>query len=404
MGCRIVFIGGIWNKKEEKKIIHNSIGSVQIAANVLQTALIQGLDANISDPLTILNEIFVGAFPFRYKKLFINSGLWNHSDKEGHIDYNVGFLNLPLIKHFSRYIHLKKYIRQTCSFDSDDQIYVIGYSMTYSVVEGLLYAKRINPNIRTCLIVPDLPEYMNLGKQRNFAFNFMRDAMSRRLYKSIKQLDSFVTLTKYIYEALDVTAPYTVVEGVVSGQIDSKCEKANGDTKDFVYTGSIAEKYGVTRLVDAFSQVYGDDLRLVICGAGDGLDHIQNIAAKDPRIQYLGVVPNDEARRLQQNAYVLVNPRSNKEEYTKYSFPSKTMEYMVTGRPVLMYKLKGIPDEYDDYIYYIGDDMRQSIERLATAAPEEISEKGDKAKQFVLQNKNKNKQAQKILNLLNSLN
>jgi hypothetical protein len=41
-----------------------------------------------------------------------------------------------------------------------------------------------------------------------------------------------------------------------------------------------------------------------------------------------------------------------------------------------MYKLKGIPDEYDDYIYYIGDDMRQSIERLATAAPEELSEKG----------------------------
>ena len=38
-----------------------------------------------------------------------------------------------------------------------------------------------------------------------------------------------------------------------------------------------------------------------------------------------------------------VNPRQNNEEFTKYSFPSKTMEYLASGVPVVAYKLDGIP-------------------------------------------------------------
>ena len=128
------------------------------------------------------------------------------------------------------------------------------------------------------------------------------------------------------------------------------------------------------------------------------------MADKDHRIQYLGTVSNEVAKKLQREAFVLVNPRSNKEEYTKYSFPSKKMEYMATGRPVLMYKLKGIPYEYDDYIYYFGNDMRKSIEQLAIADPEELAAKGRKARDFVVLNKTSIKQAEKIINLLNYLN
>lgn len=404
MIIQVFFLGGIWEKKDEQEIIDNSIGNVQIAANVLQTNLIEGMDAILKAPVTILNEIFIGAFPLKYKKAVIHSGKWNHCSIEGHTDYNIGFLNLPFVKHYNRFNQLKKNIRNVCKECKADIIYFVGYSMTYSVVEGLCYAKIHDQRVKTCLIVPDLPEYMNLGKKKSFAFSFLKTFISNKLYRDIQRIDSFVTLTKYIYEALHVNKPYTVVEGVATVATVLHETKDTHKTKDFVYTGTLAQKYGVVNLVDAFTKVEGDDLRLIICGAGDGKEHILEVADKDHRIQYLGTVSNEVAKKLQREAFVLVNPRSNKEEYTKYSFPSKTMEYMATGRPVLMYKLKGIPDEYDDYIYYFGNDMRKSIEQLAIADPEELAAKGRKARDFVVLNKNSIKQAEKIINLLNSLN
>ena len=403
MSARVFFLGGIWEKKDEQRIIEESRGSVQFAANVLQTNLLEGLDANLSVPVTILNEIFIGAFPKNYKKVAIHSSQWNHSNDEFHTDYNIGFLNLPLIKHYNRYHQLKKIIKKVCKLSKEDTLFFIGYSMTYSVVEGLRFAKKLDHRVKTCLIVPDLPEYMNLGKKKNWAFKLLKSSMSKRLYRDIKDIDSFVTLTKYIYTALHVAKPYTVVEGVATPPEETGVNEEKAENKTFVYTGTLAQKYGVVDLVDAFSKVEGKDLRLIICGAGDGLDHILEVAKKDQRIQFLGTVSNEEARKLQKRAFVLVNPRSNKEEYTKFSFPSKTMEYMATGRPVLMYKLNGIPDEYDDYIYYIGDDMTASIQQIASEDPEKLATRGEKGKQFVLGCKNQNRQAEKILDLLQTL-
>ena len=58
----------------------------------------------------------------------------------------------------------------------------------------------------------------------------------------------------------------------------------------------------------------------------------------------MGCVTNDEIVRLQCEATLLVNPRPSDKEFCKYSFPSKTIEYMASGTPVLMTKLPGVPD------------------------------------------------------------
>mgnify|MGYP003303651866 CR=1 FL=1 len=43
---------------------------------------------------------------------------------------------------------------------------------------------------------------------------------------------------------------------------------------------------------------------------------------------FTGKIDRSQVLALQRSATVLVNPRRNNEEYTKYSFPSKTMEYL----------------------------------------------------------------------------
>ena len=56
---------------------------------------------------------------------------------------------------------------------------------------------------------------------------------------------------------------------------------------------------------------------------------------KDNRIVFKGMVPNKIVVEDQLKATLLVNPRPSIGEFTRYSFPSKNMEYMVSGTPMV---------------------------------------------------------------------
>lgn len=404
MSSKYIFIGGIWTKDEEAEIIKKSLGNAQIAANVFQTNIINGIELYINGPVTILSSKFLGSFPKLYKEMFIHSKKFNHTNIPGHTDFDIGFLNLPCIKHYSRFIHLKKYIRSILNSCSNEKVYVIGYSMSYAIVESLLYAKKVNKNVTSCLIVPDLPEYMGLGSKRDFMFQILKKVNIKKMYSQIKKIDSFVVLTKYMYSALQVNRPYTVVEGIASAEKDRNIIFKKTEKKQIVYTGTLNIKYGVCELVDAFCRINDDELELVICGKGEGEAYIRNKMSEDYRIKYLGIVDNQMVQKIQSQAYLLVNPRNNNEEYTKFSFPSKTMEYMASGRPVLMYKLAGIPNEYDEYLLYVkNNDLEQSMRDAVYMDEQKLELLGIKGKKFVLENKNEKSQASKIVNMLRNI-
>lgn len=394
---KIVFIGGLWNKSKEEYIINNSIGNIQNAANVFQWNMISGLDAFSTGGVDILSSFFIGSFPFRFKKFFISSEQFNHLENESHKDFYVGFLNLPIIKHFSR---AKRIIRQfkKSKYQCDKPIYVIGYSMTLSTVLSLKNIKKNFPFSKTCLVVPDLPEYMNTGK-RQMMTSIIKKFYTKKLYQDIKSIDSFVVLTEPIYQALGVSNKrHCVIEGVCSDNYKLPKEKFY-TIRTIFYSGGLCEKYGINDLVDAFFKIADKNVRLVLCGDGDSVKYIKLAMEKDSRIVYLGLISNDRVLELQRQAFLLINPRKPDEDFTKYSFPSKTIEYMISGRPVLMYKLDCIPNEYDDYLIYIENGLSESINRVLMTDECKLDELGEKARNFILCNKNSIAQAKKILNM-----
>lgn len=402
MKSRVVFIGGVWLPEEEKTIISKSKNMIQNAANMLQSSFIRGFDYHFQNAVNIISAIFVGSYPKLYNDLIIKGKEFNHTSINEHKDYQVSFVNFPLLKHYSREFHCRKYIRKLCRQTRNEKIYVIGYSMTHYVVKGLLYAKKVNPKITTCLIVPDLPQYMNLGKKSKIV-RLLKRKETASLYNDIQKIDSFVLLTEHMYSMLQTVKPYVVVEGIAN-TIKTTLEENSGYSekkyKNIVYTGTLGAKYGICELVDAFCELPNEEFRLVICGTGDAEEYIREKMKKDIRIQYLGSVDHETAKKLQREAYFLVNPRNSNEEYTKYSFPSKTMEYMLSGRPVLMYKLLGIPSEYNDYLYYVEDNLEKSLKKIAQIPSCELESKGKKAKEFVLTQKNEINQTAKVMHML----
>jgi glycosyltransferase involved in cell wall biosynthesis len=101
---------------------------------------------------------------------------------------------------------------------------------------------------------------------------------------------------------------------------------------------------------------------------------------------------------------LLVNPRTPEGEFTRFSFPSKTMEYLASGVPTLLYKLPGIPEEYYKYCYTLEDvsptALADKITEILRSDAIELQEKGKKAREFILAEKNPEVQCNKIYQLI----
>ena len=115
---------------------------------------------------------------------------------------------------------------------------------------------------------------------------------------------------------------------------------------------------------------------------------------------------NSQIVEKEQQAALLVNPRPTNAEFVKYSFPSKTMEYMASGTPLLTTRLPGMPGEYYPYVDFIMAESPQGIadalKRVLSRSDEELFQKGQAAREFVLKQKNNVVQAEKLLKMLES--
>lgn len=398
-----LFIGGLFPKEIEQEIIANSKGSIQNAANIFQYKIIDGIEQNLGYPVSILNAVFIGSFPRRYKKMFIKPFRFSHTKDSD--DFNVGFCNLTIYKHFSRQKQMKKQVLKWIDSTKGRNRVVIGYAMTNMTLSCIEKIKKTDPSIKTCLIVPDLPQYMNVGGKKTALYSMLKSHDIKELRKKNKFVDLFVLLTEQMHDNLAVNN-YVVVEGIASHNVATE-KKAYTKEKKILYTGGLSNSYGLKELVDAFRLTKNLDYRLIICGAGQAESYIKEAASKDTRIIYKGQLPHSEIIKLQNQATVLVNPRKNNFEFTKYSFPSKILEYLSSGTPVIAYKLDGIPDEYDSYIIYVKNDtneeLAKTIDKICSLSFEEQVRLGSAAKEFVLNCKNGRVQTKKILDAINNI-
>lgn len=404
----ILFLGGLFPKEKENEILKNSTRNIQNAANVFQWNIVEGLDSNLDKPITILNSLYIGSFPLRYKRVIIKSYKFEHKDNAS--DYNAGFINLMGVKNLFRWISIKPYLNKWAISNKNNKV-LITYALLPNNLKAIQYVKRINKNINTCIIVPDLPNYMGIPNNKNILYKINKYLEIKYIEKNIRKADSYILLTKHMKDKLDIeNKPYKIIEGIstyTSEEVKDKNEYEYGN-KVIVYTGGLHERYGILLLIEAFKMIEGAEYKLIICGDGDSRDKIKKHAQQDNRIEYKGTISRTEVLKIQSKATVLVNPRQNKEEYTKYSFPSKIIEYMSSGKPVICYKLDGIPREYDNYLIYVKgneiNDLKEKIIEVCSYSEREREYIGLKNKDFIISSKNGKVQAKKIIDMLKEIN
>lgn len=402
----IIFVGGFFPKHIEKDIRQKSKHQVQNSANNFQWAIIKGIEKNIRKSIILITAPFIGYFPLYYSASYIPASNFSHNNDT--TDFSIGFLNLPIIKNIVKYIKIKRKILEIIK-DTTQNWIIILYSLDLAYLKAVVELRRKNINVRICVIITDLPEFQieaNIFSQfykKHFEYN--------SVYNSLKYFDCFVVLTNGMLSKLKIgDKPNVIVEGLFDNiEEDSQKSQSDGDEIVILYTGTLSEMYGLKNLLDAFAMIHNKNYRLWICGGGEvGAKLIQNRIQNDDRIVFWGLINRARILELQKRATILINPRNNYGEYNKYSFPSKTMEYFASGTPVLIYKLDGIPEEYYDYCYTVDDNsplgLANAITKICNLDKQELTQKGESARDFILNRKNSIVQCEKIVRLLNQVN
>nr|WP_199156607.1 glycosyltransferase [Pedobacter sp. ASV2] len=401
---KLLFLSSLLPNKNKSFFISNSLGAISNANDSLQRALLDGFRQNLID-VYALNVPNIGAFPSKFKKL--KSIGFNFDAIDALVGYNINFYNINLFKHFSIRKNLNNYIVKN-KHVLRDLDYVFVYDLYPPFLQALSLIKSINPKCKMIVMIPDIIGFTS--SKKNFLHRQLEERNRRSLVDAKNEIDGFVYLTKSMEEMLPFEVsnkPFTVIEGILNPENKVYEKNANVSCKVIFYSGSLDLRHGIMNLIDAFLLSKNRDIELHICGDGDGkgamLEKIKNVN----NINYLGQIAREEVIKKQSEAFLLINPRSSEGEFTKYSFPSKIIEYYLSGTATFMYRLKGIPKEYFDYCFSLEDESIKALSNffnnLENMQIEDMLDMGRRARSFVIEKKNTKVQGEKIIKFINTL-
>jgi len=356
----------------------------------------------LSDDTVIVETLSSVPVPANHKKW-----LWKiPKEKFNNINYSyIPFINIPFLKDIIIifYSFFRIVIWRFSNIKNGNKIIVCDVLKLGITVSAIMACKLTG--IKVLAIVTDLPGLMvvNTMNAQPLKLKVYNEITS----KILSNFDGYILLTEQMNEIVNPRRkPYMIMEGLVN--IDLKLSDNSLENKQsvriLIYAGGLFEKYGIKKLIDSFMLIEGKDLRLHIYGSGEMVKNMAVYMNLDSRIVYKGNVPNQIVVDDLQTATLLINPRPSNEELSKYSFPSKNMEYMASGTPLVTTLLPGMPEAYFPYVYLFNDEsvngMRRTLEFLLSKTKEELHEFGNKSKEFVLNHKNNEIQGHRLLKFL----
>jgi glycosyltransferase involved in cell wall biosynthesis len=327
----------------------------QIAAYKLEGRFLEALRFD-GDIVNTVASIAVSTYP-RNKRVYFPKASTVNNDECHTI---TALLNLPLAKFASRFLGA---LYSLLKLRKDGMSVVCVYAAhTPNLLAAYLIRKIYG--VPFFIYIPDLPVYMDMGMDRSFVMRVLKKIDARIIDSLICKCSGVFVASKYM--VLDsqrwASKPYLVLEGMSNNAAASVSEDVSPEQhkKIIFYAGGLSRAYGIVELVEGFIQA-NVDYELWLCGRGELEPYLKQMAALHPSIKYLGFLSAKEVEVIQSSASCLIMSRNPQQQYTRYSFPSKLIEYMASGVPVLTTRLSGIPDEYFQFLNAIEDPSSEGI-------------------------------------------
>lgn len=402
-----IYIGRFYPRNLLKTLKEDSNGKAGGMSNHnFEMSIINGLCHQNDIQFECLTYPAVYSYPYNNKRLYTKKETYNYRTTS---IYSIGFSNLPIVKEIYATIALAVQIIKSSKVLKSDRINVIINTPNQNVFTAVRIAKWfIRNKITQTVIIPDIPSMVASMTKTSSLKSRLLNIINKSLMRKLSHMDGLVLLTNDMMDFIsNKSIKHIIMEGIADLQtMSSEFVHSETDQEIILYTGTLLKMFGVMNLVNAFMRIKNDNVQLWLCGAGDSVGEIQEAAKVDKRIRYFGLVDSQTALSFQRQATILVNPRTSDGEYTKYSFPSKTIEYLLAGKSVIINRLQGIPKEYYEYVFTPID---ESVDALANAIMTVINldsrlrrAKAKAGREFIINYKNSQLQVSRILDMINT--
>ena len=365
-----------------------------------------GFDRNVAVGLSEMISITgVSLFPIPSFPKYSRCIQHSRSFSEGGFNcYVPAIASFPIIKEFCFAFSAYRFVRKNRN-ESDQNIILVS-GLYRSLLRPASWLKK-KFGIPIVAIVPDIPELMITYRKDYSSVRRLLDKLDLKHSKHFrKHIDGFVELSSFMDPWVNVFhKPYVIMDGLCNLQLLDEVEPSMVEDGHYVlYAGKVSRTFGVDKLVEAFIRLETAEYKLLICGDGDYAPALQQIAEKNNSIIFMGVRSHNEVVALEKGAALLVDPRPSETEIAKLSFPSKILEYMASGTPVLVTNIPSFSEEYKAFQFRISDEsvdgISASLKEILSLSSKELLDKGTSARQFVLDNKTIRCQCEKVLNLM----
>lgn len=392
---KILFLGSVIRTVDCTKNLGPSV-----AGNKMQLGIIRGLK-KLNDNITVVTEIPIASYPRESKLLIRSSDIKLEDNIEAKA---VPFINVFFVKQISLIVNAFLMILKWSIVNrKENKIFITFNAFPYISIPTILTSKIIKSKV--ICIFADPP--INVIERKGTLGKIAQYLEKKSTEKYIKKYDGIVALNKKAIEKYAPNTKYVLVDGGfdISDKPNVKpggqwLSYTEGDTVDIVFSGGLYEYNGLNNLVDAFKLIENDNLRLNIYGEGPLKNYVKNASKIDCRIIYHGNISNDKILFIQQNSGILINPRPFNHPVSLYTFPSKMIEYMLSGTPVITTKLNGLTPDYLKYVFVIegisAREIAKTIEFVVGFNKELLIERAREARDFILKNKTWEIQSKKI--------
>lgn len=375
-----LFVGYYVGQEIFEEILKRKINNMSVARQKFEYNLIKGMYEHLGDQIDFISYVPTNNHLKIPSYSYIKKACVRH----------IAIKKSSITSAIRAGREFKDYICNLCS-KHQDGITIIMYAVN-PIFEYYLIKYRNKFNLKLITICSEVPELRRYG-------NSLQAKIKKKVFTYFnEQFDGYIFFSAEMKKVVKCRNKKTMVLEGIAPEIRRKPYPKKRNI--VMYAGGLATDNNIPFLLECCMEIPEIE-EIWICGIGSDEQKIKELALKDSRIKYLGRLSNDEVLKLEEEAKLLVNLRSPDVELTKYSFPSKILEYIASGSLVMSTKLKGIPEEYFDYILGIDLNERKividEISRVLNLTDNEYLKKCIAGQEFIAGKKNYYRQSKQVI-------
>lgn len=371
----------------------------QKATYLAQKGIIDALSQKV-ESLTVL------AYP-QFPRYFQSHIIWRSGNKRTYRNVEIvriATFNLPVIRILFRNLAFLFMIVKWCIKSRGTKRHIIQYNVSSPSLMVTL-AGHLFKDTDVSAFLYDLgmpPSSYNYSWAKLLFFKVI-DYQAKIL---INRLDYVFAITEAVIQDYAQNTKAILVDGGISEDVLRRLplpDKRFEGKCVLLLAGNLTETNGVLLALDA-AKILKDNSNIEIwfAGKGDLVEAIKAESKANPKVKYIGFLTTDELFEVYSQIDVLLNLRVMPEGEGKYLFPSKLLEYMVTGRYVISTDFAHVKEQYGYYCDILLDRTPQSLANVIMKhiSNKRAAEKGINAQKYMLETHTWEAQVEKVVYLI----